>query len=106
MVGSSTYDSIGSFSRATGYEDDGVIGLPHFVNVAENNFSITINSDALDSGMDSDIYDRFQSLYGLSIRKDISGTNRPIMLGWDIGASEYVDGPTPSSPLNLHTVEN
>ena len=100
-VGSTSYWSLAQFRGATGYETDGIIGSPKFINAAQNNFSILDDSDAIDSGMDSDIYDVFQSLYGLSIRKDFSGNNRPLFQGWDMGSREFVGGLVPKSPENL-----
>lgn len=53
-------------------------------------------SPLIDNGFESPVYTTFQTLYGLDIRKDITGIARPAGPAWDIGAYEYTDGgPSP-----------
>lgn len=49
-------------------------------------------SPVIDEGVESPVYSIFQTLYGLSIKKDIAGNARPLGSAWDIGAYEYTDG--------------
>jgi len=56
-------------------------------------FSLQSGSPAIDSGLNSGIYDYFYSLYGIDIRKDFNGNARPSGNGWDIGAYEYGSSP-------------
>jgi len=61
--------------------------------VASDNYCIQTTSPAKDTGILSDVYVTFQSLYGLDIRRDITGGVRPYNTLWDIGAYEF--GATP-----------
>ena len=47
------------------------------------------NSPAIDKGAESDVYQKFQDLYGIDIRRGFDGGVRPLGAGWDIGACEY-----------------
>ena len=47
------------------------------------------NSPAIDQGAESDVYQNFQALYGIDIRRGFDGGVRPLGAGWDIGACEY-----------------
>jgi hypothetical protein len=96
--GSENYYNLTQFQQITGkcrgcLEED-----PKFVNSANNNFSLQSNSLAIDSGVESEVYQRFYDLYGIDIRKDIEGRIRPQdgdnneSAEWDIGAYEYTGG--------------
>jgi hypothetical protein len=80
---------------------------PKFLNIAAADFSLQSTSPAKDAGTFSTVYDTFQSLYGLNIRRDFLGNVRPADNTWDIGAYEYgaTGGPSiPRSPSGLRTV--
>jgi len=65
---------------------------PSFVDAANVYFHLQSTSPAIDAGTSSgvvkDVFDRFEQLYGIDIRKDIEG--KPRTGAWDIGAYEYV----------------
>ena len=46
-------------------------------------------SPSIDASIRSSVYDKFFSLYGIDIAKDIEGTPRPMGSAWDMGAYEY-----------------
>ncbi len=64
---------------------------PRFVAPTQNNFHLQAISPAIDAGISSgvvqEVFDRFEQLYGVNIRKDIEG--EPRAGTWDIGAYEY-----------------
>ncbi|OHB78767.1 MAG: hypothetical protein A2Z25_19685 [Planctomycetes bacterium RBG_16_55_9] len=79
---------------------------PSFVNVGNEDFHLQSASPAIDTGTSSgvvqEVFDRFEQLYGINIRKDIEGTDRPQGATWDIGAYEYVStGPGGQSTLTV-----
>ncbi len=52
------------------------------------NFQLQAGSPGVDQGADADVYDTFESLYGISIRVDFTATTRPQGDGYDMGAYE------------------
>lgn len=104
-VCSSAYSTIAELRSDTGKESSGIVESPRFINADQHNFTITNNSDAVDSGMSSDVYSQFQARYGLNIRRDKGGVSRALLQGWDIGAREFGGGTVPNSPGNLQTAE-
>ena len=60
-------------------------------------------SPAINAGTESDVYQTFQNLYGIDIRKDFNGNPRPQDGAWDIGAFEYQGTYTPPSTYTLTT---
>ena len=66
---------------------------PEFVDPANNDFHLQLNSPAINAGTSSgvaqQVFDRFQTLYGIDIRKDIEDITRPQGVEWDIGAYEF-----------------
>jgi len=66
---------------------------PLWVDSASGNFNLQAGSPVIDNGISSDVYETFQDLYGIDLRKDIQGRARPQMSGWDIGAYEYIIEP-------------
>lgn len=66
------------------------IGDPMFVDAGNHDFTLQPDSPAVDSGGDHPAYDDFESLHGIDIRVDASGTPRPQGAGWDRGAFETV----------------
>ncbi|MFC1631146.1 dockerin type I domain-containing protein, partial [Candidatus Omnitrophota bacterium] len=66
---------------------------PMHTDPANGDFSLLAASAAIDAGTSSGIvqqvFDRFEQLYGIDIRKDMEGISRPQGAGWDIGAYEY-----------------
>jgi hypothetical protein len=63
---------------------------PLFVDAANNDFHLQSASPAIDTGTSSgvvqQVFDTFQTLYGIDIRNDIEGN--PRIGAWDIGAYE------------------
>ncbi len=66
---------------------------PLFEDPDDNNFQLKftpIPSPAIDSGMESSVYQVFQERFGLDIRVDYNGVPRPTLgSAWDIGAFEF-----------------
>jgi hypothetical protein len=61
-----------------------------------NGVKLQANSPAIDAGTQSDVYQKFQDLYGINIRRGFNGGVRPSGAGWDIGACEYDHAPIPA----------
>jgi len=61
---------------------------PLFIDPDNNNFKLSESSPAIDTGIESDVYAEFESLYRIDIRVDFDGNPRPQGTGWDIGAFE------------------
>jgi len=67
---------------------------PLFEAPSENNFKLRNTptpSPAIDSGIESDVYQVFQNRFGIDIRRDKNGLARPQKNIWDMGAFEYTD---------------
>ena len=60
-----------------------------FINQATNNFDLTESSPSIDKGIVHTGYARFETLYGIDIKKDKTGRTRPSGSAWDMGAYEY-----------------
>ncbi len=66
-----------------------VVGTPGYANPATGDLSITSSSAAIDkAGAENAVYAEFQARYGIDIRRDAAGTERPQGSAWDIGAYE------------------
>jgi len=84
--------------------------LGKFANCIEANpllsgVKLQANSPAIDAGVQADVYQTFQTLYGIDIRRGFDGGVRPIGAGWDIGACEYnPSAPTIAPPKNPSVV--
>jgi len=64
---------------------------PQFNNPTGGDFTLGSSSPAIDAGaIYDDVYDTFQTLYGLDIRLDRADVTRPQNAVWDIGAYERV----------------
>jgi len=63
-------------------------GDPLYVDVENYDLRVAAESDAIDNGTTSDIYDLFYEYYGVNIEIDRFGTARPQNGTWDIGAYE------------------
>jgi len=84
----STYANLAAFQAGTTQCDHCIEADPLLVNAEGNDFRLQPTSPAgaaaTSSGVVQDVYDRFETLYGINIRKDIEGT--PLTVPWDIGA--------------------
>ncbi len=91
--GNNTLLNLETFENTYPSTSDENINLnPLFTDVFNNNFqlqSIPIPSPAIDSGIESDIYQTFYNLYGIDMKVDNNGNLRSQGLEWDIGAYEY-----------------
>ncbi|MEM4406655.1 MAG: choice-of-anchor Q domain-containing protein [Candidatus Methanomethylicaceae archaeon] len=79
----------------TGYSNDIKNQDPMFVDPVRGNYALRDGSPAIDSGVE---------IYGWYDAKDAAGNPRPLGLGWDIGAYEYVSS-RPIPPKNLRLVK-
>ncbi|NOX75859.1 MAG: right-handed parallel beta-helix repeat-containing protein [Gammaproteobacteria bacterium] len=98
--GNTTSDNTADFFAATGqcakcYETD-----PQLLSTTKYRLKPSSNSDAIDNGAVNEVYDTFETRYGLNITVDYLGKNRPQGFGWDIGAHENL----PSSPPRKTTL--
>jgi len=79
-------------------------------NPAAGDFRLVAGSPAIDAGVDVDtisavaVYNRFQSRYGIDIRKDAAGVTRPAGAKFDAGALEFGGTGRPSAPAGLRVV--
>jgi len=55
-------------------------------------YKLNPGSPAFDTGILSNAYDTFQTLYGIDIKVDYDGSIRPQDAGWDMGAFESYSG--------------
>lgn len=85
----STKYTLGSFQSATGKATNCLNVDPKFVNPAADDFHLQSSSPAINKGLTSQVFDRFQSIHGIDIRKDLESTKRPLGGAWDIGAYEF-----------------
>ena len=60
-------------------------------------------SPAVNAGTASDVYQTFQTIYGIDIRRGFDGLRWPVDSGWDIGACKY--SATPGKPTFLGPVK-
>jgi hypothetical protein len=95
--GGSTYTSVASFQSREGEGFGCIEAAPLFTDAANNDFHLQSTSPAINAGTSSgvvqEVFDRFEQLYGIDIRKDIEGKTRPQGSAWDIGAYEYTLSP-------------
>ena len=80
----------GKPSSGITYSSNQEYANPLLTDVANKDFSLTSSSPAIDAGTSSgavkEVFDTFQSLYGIDLRKDKEGKARTG--AWDIGAYE------------------
>lgn len=87
------YANLASAQSAVGKFANCVEANPLLAGVA-----LQANSPAIDAGLQAGVYQTFQNLYGIDIRKGFDGVARPIGAGWDIGACEYPGVSSPKLP--------
>ncbi|NLE28095.1 MAG: right-handed parallel beta-helix repeat-containing protein [Phycisphaerae bacterium] len=87
--GSSHLYTLPEFQAATGKGGNCVNSDPGFVDKSGGDLHLLNSSPAINQGLESDLYDRFQSIHGVDIRKDLEGTPRPTGGACDIGAYEF-----------------
>ena len=91
--GSTDYTDLSDWRTATGFDQHSRLIDPKFVNGPHYDFRLQPDSPAIDANNSPrDVYDLFQSLYGINIRVDFNGIPRPQGSGWDMGAFEYDEG--------------
>ena len=97
-VGNLSYIQSNAGVGQNSYDSD-----PQFVDVLTNSFRLGENSPAIDNGVAHNVYNTFQTLYGIDITEDLVGTNRPVNEIFDIGAYEFggTDVINPNSPTGL-----
>lgn len=62
---------------------------PLYADPASGDLTLSVGSPAIDAfDQESPVYTTFESLYGLDIRVDPAGTDRPVGSAWDMGAYE------------------
>ncbi len=105
--GGATYNSLAAFKTAQPTQCSGCAqSLVDFVNAGGKDFHLTSstqNGTAINQAHPSAIYDVFQSLYGIDIKKDRDGNSRPVGSAWDIGAYEYTGGYNPTPGIVIDT---
>ena len=96
------YTTLASAQAATGkfancIEADPLLGFD--VNQTTSSVRLRANSPAINAGATSDVYQKFQDLYGLDIRKGFSLDRRVQNLrpGWNIGAYQSTSVPPPNT---------
>jgi len=93
----STYADLSQFQQVTGKGAGCIEADPLFTDAANDDFHLGTTSPAINAGTSSgvvqEVFDRFEQLYGIDIRKDIEGRTRPQGSAWDMGAYEYVLSP-------------
>jgi len=97
-----TYNTLAAFQGATGEGTGCIEGDPLFVDADNDDFNLQSSSPAIDAGTSSgvvqQVFDRFEQLYGIDIRKDIEGN--PRIGAWDIGAYEgFSSDPNNPTPV-------
>jgi hypothetical protein len=86
------YESLAAFQKRTGKGVGCVEADPQFINDQGSHIHLQSTSPAIDAGTSADgvqeVFDKFEQLYGVNIRKDIEGRTRTG--AWDTGAYECV----------------
>lgn len=73
-----------------------LVGNPGFVSPAAGDYRLGSGSPAVDRAVEESVYATFQGLYGISIKRDASGSARPAGAAFDIGAYEFGGTPAPA----------
>jgi hypothetical protein len=81
--------SLPAFQAATGKGTNCVNADPKYVDPANGDLHVQSGSPAIDKGITSELYNRYEALHGVSIKEDFDGTSRPQNGTWDIGAYEF-----------------
>ncbi len=82
------YSSIVEFEAAWNNANNSIEGDPLLVAPDTHDFTLSSTSPLRDAGIESPVYQTFENLYGLDIRKDMDGKTRLQGTDWDIGAYE------------------
>jgi hypothetical protein len=92
--------NVAEFQSATGKGQGCLEADPRFSDQAHGNFALQASSPAINAGIEHAVYQTFQNLFGLDIRRDINNVPRPQGAAWDMGAYEYVPAQTQTLTLN------
>lgn len=99
-IDGTTYTDLTTLMASGKCDDNGGSCLdadPSFVD-SKNNYSITSDSIALDTGKISSSYAAYETIYGETLSKDILGNDRTLDMKWDMGAYENLGGGTAEVP--------
>gem|GEM_PF-2736594 len=83
------YTTLAAFRTGRSQDTNSVFAAPQFVGVST---ALSAGSPAINANVEHSVYQTFEDLYGLNIRKDFNGNPRPQGGAWDIGAFEYSSG--------------
>ncbi len=90
-LGSSSYTDMAALDADRDRASDNMNADPQLADPDSGDYRPLAGSPAIDSGSEHPVYQTFQDLYGLDIRRDQAGNSRPQGAGWDRGAFEHVD---------------
>jgi hypothetical protein len=101
------FTDLSSFQNTTGKGQNTRISDPNFVNPINGDFHLLNGSPARNGGVVDSVYDTFQTLYGIDIRKGADGVSRPpVGQTSDLGAYQMspAQGAPPRAPTKLRIV--